>query len=149
MAEINFFKEDIKFTLREQSRLKNWIRQAFRKEKKRLETFNYIFCSDKYLLRLNKQYLKHNTLTDIITFDTSTSSGSLSADIYISIQRVQENAETFESGFSTELRRVLIHGALHLMGYSDKSAAQKSIMRKKEDAYLSLWHVSRETSPKK
>jgi rRNA maturation RNase YbeY len=149
MAEINFFKEDVTFTLREQSRLKTWIRKAFRKEKRRFESLNYIFCSDTYLLQLNKQYLRHNTFTDIITFDTRLTPEELSADIYISVERVLENAHSFQSGFQNELKRVIIHGALHIMGYSDKSQAEKSIMRKKEDAYLSLWPVSRETSRKR
>jgi len=99
---------------------------------------NCVFCSDKYLVKLNNQYLKHNTLTDILTFDYSTDPESIHGEIYISIQRVKENAARFNESFDEELHRVIIHGVLHLTGYNDKSTTDKALMREKEEAYLSL-----------
>jgi probable rRNA maturation factor len=139
MPSIHFFTEDIVFNLSHPRKTTQWIKAAIVKEKKKLEELNYIFCSDDYLLRLNKDYLNHKTLTDIITFDNSENSGLIQGDIFISIDRVRENAIQFNKPFIEEVRRVIIHGALHLIGYSDKGVAQKALMRKKEDAYLSLW----------
>lgn len=99
---------------------------------------NYIFCSDPFLAKLNIQYLGHPTYTDIITFDCSEDNNFIQGDIYISIDRVRENALKFKTDFPQELHRVIVHGALHLIGYSDKSRQGKNEMRKKEDAYLSL-----------
>jgi probable rRNA maturation factor len=138
-STIHFFIEDIPFKLSHPRKTTQWIKAAIIKEKKKLEELNYIFCSDDYLLRLNQDYLNHKTLTDIITFDNSENSGLIQGDIFISIDRVRENAIQFNKPFVEEVRRVIIHGALHLIGYSDKSVTQKALMRKKEDAYLSLW----------
>ena len=99
---------------------------------------SYIFCSDKDLVRLNNQYLKHKALTDILTFDYSTDPKSIHGEIYISVQRVKENAGRFKESFDEELHRVIIHGVLHLVGYNDKSPTDKALMREKEEAYLSL-----------
>ncbi len=99
---------------------------------------NYIFCSDRYLLVLNREFLNHNTLTDILTFDYSVGK-SISGEIYISTERVQENSVKYKSLFSEELRRVMIHGVLHLIGYDDKKPRHAQGMREKEEAYLSLW----------
>lgn len=108
-------------------------------EGRTLELLNIIFCSDNYLLKINTEYLNHNTLTDIVTFDQSNSTADgLEGDIYISIERVKENAQMLQQSFDDELCRVMIHGVLHLIGYTDKSARAKIAMRKKEDAYLSL-----------
>ena len=115
--------------------------QAIKEEidkSKKLAEINIIFCSDDYLLEINQQYLNHSTLTDIVTFDHGDDSDGLSGDIFISIDRVKENAPKFNIDFETELHRVMIHGVLHLAGYSDKSERQKTVMRKREDAYLSL-----------
>ena len=138
MADLEFFSQDISFKLSSPRKTKAGIRDVIRKEKKQLTHINYIFCSDQYLLSINEQYLKHKTLTDIITFDNSDVADSLEADIFISIERVMENARELERDPDEELHRILIHGVLHLIGYSDKSAHEKAIMRKKEDAYLSL-----------
>jgi rRNA maturation RNase YbeY len=108
-----------------------------KKERKKLTSLNYIFCSDLYLLKINQEYLKHDTLTDIITFDYSQKS-NLEGEVYISIERVKENSEIFKRPFAEELHRVIIHGLLHLIGYADKSDAEKAQMRKKEEACLSL-----------
>jgi len=107
---------------------------------------NYIFCSDSYLLKLNQEFLSHQTYTDIITFDYSVGK-TISGEIYISLDRIKENANHFNVSPQEELLRVMIHGVLHLSGYRDKKRAEKSIMRKKEEACLSLWknmfHVKR------
>ena len=109
------------------------------KEKSEPGELSFIFCSDLYLNSINKEYLNHNTLTDIITFDNSPNQDSpVSGDIYISIERVRQNAQAFKASFDNELHRVLIHGVLHLLGYNDKKASDKAHMRKKEEAYLSL-----------
>lgn len=136
MPSINFFNEDISFKLKQVQKLKTWIKTTIAKEKYSLHSVNYIFCSDASLLERNIQFLQHNTLTDIITFDLSEEEGTLDGEIYISIDRVRENAEKFSKSFEDELHRVLIHGVLHLVGYRDKKADQKEEMRKKEDYYL-------------
>lgn len=99
---------------------------------------NYIFCTDPYLHNINRRFLKHDTYTDIITFDNSTVQDFIEADIYISLDRVRENARKFNVTFDEELHRVMVHGLLHLAGYGDKSPSEKVLMKKKEDAYLSL-----------
>jgi probable rRNA maturation factor len=138
MAKINFFAEEINFKISHPRKTASWIKKVIDKEKHSLEELNYIFCTDAYLLNLNRQYLSHDTLTDIITFNNSEKPGCLSGDVFISIDRVRENATTFKVSFDLELCRVIIHGALHLMGYSDKTSTQKLVMRKKEEACLSL-----------
>lgn len=135
---IHFFEEDIKFLLKDKRKLRNWFRATVLEEGGKPETLNFIFCSDKYLLNINTSYLNHNTFTDIITFDLSEDNQSVSGDIFISIERVKENAKTFKITFQKELHRVLIHGILHLLGYEDKTPAQENEMRSKEDYYLSL-----------
>lgn len=138
MASINFFAQDLEFKMPHPRKTKAWIKEVIRRENKTLTNLNYIFCSDAYLLAINKQYLNHQTLTDIITFDNSEGDGNIEGDIFISIDRVHENASRLSAPFEEELQRVLIHGVLHLSGYEDKSPKQKEDMRKKEDACLSL-----------
>jgi probable rRNA maturation factor len=138
MASINFFTEEIAFKLEHPIKTSRWIKETIKKERKGLEQLNFIFCNDTYLLKINKDYLQHNTLTDIVTFDNREQGKALLGDIFISIERIHENAEKFRVSFDLELHRVIIHGVLHLMGYGDKSATAKVEMRKKEDAYLSL-----------
>jgi rRNA maturation RNase YbeY len=138
MDNIFFFTEDIDFTLNNKLKLRRWIESTIQEYNKKIINLNYIFTSDDYLLKINQQYLNHNTYTDIITFDQSNDQNEVEADIYISIDRVKENAMKLESGFIDELHRVMIHGVLHLLGYGDKSAAQKEEMRKKENHYLAL-----------
>jgi probable rRNA maturation factor len=139
MAIVNFFSQGIKFNVKNPRRLSRWIRNTATSEGSAPKEINYIFCSDEYLLSINEQYLGHKTLTDIITFDNSEKPRLLETDIFISIERVRENAHSLDQPFDLELRRVMIHGVLHLVGYGDKSPSQKSIMRKKEEAYLSLY----------
>ena len=113
---------------------------VIRKEGAVLNSVNYIFCSDDHLREMNIKYLKHKTFTDIITFNYGADEGTIEGDIFISIDRVKENAKKFKSDFDTELHRVIIHGVLHLIGYNDKAKTEKALMREKEDTYLSLRH---------
>jgi probable rRNA maturation factor len=138
MAAINFFSQDIPFKIRTPRKISAWISRVLKKEGQNLHQLNFVFCSDQYLGSLNIQYLNHKTLTDIITFDNSDGSGNIEGDIFISIDRVEENAKKYSRTFDDELHRVLIHGVLHLVGYSDKTLRNKAEMRKKEDACLSL-----------
>ena len=138
MDNIHFDSHEIPFEVRSPMTYKSWINQAIITEGYQLEDLGYVFTSDEYLLDLNQKYLNHNTLTDIITFDYSGESASISGEIYISIERVKENANKFGVELIQELSRVMIHGVLHLIGYSDKTSKQKSLMREKEDAYISL-----------
>lgn len=137
-SPISFFTEDIAFTLKEKNNVRNWIKQTIVSEGKRLKELNFIFCSDNYLLEINKQYLNHDTLTDIVTFDNSETESKIVGDVFISIERVIENAATFNAPVRDELHRVIIHGVLHLLGYTDKSKTTKAIMTGKEDEYLKL-----------
>ncbi|HZE83551.1 MAG TPA: rRNA maturation RNase YbeY [Puia sp.] len=130
------------FSLADRSSLKVFIASLLKKEKKRLGELNYIFCSDDYLLEINRQFLHHDFYTDIITFDLSNPGLPLNAEIYISVDRVRDNAREFQSSFKNEMHRVIFHGALHLCGYKDKKPAEKQIMRKMEDKYLSLYFGS-------
>jgi probable rRNA maturation factor len=138
MSSINFFEEDISFKLKDKAGVKKWIKSAIENEGYKLGELNYIFCSDQYLLRINQQYLNHDTYTDIISFDNSDQEKVIAGDIFISIGRIRVNSLTFNSGEINELLRVIIHGALHLMGYQDKKSESKKIMTGKEDYYLSL-----------
>jgi probable rRNA maturation factor len=141
MAKISFTNADKKLTLKNKKAISQWIVETVEKEKKDCGQIAYIFCSDDYLLDLNQRFLNHNTYTDIITFDYSEGK-ILNGEIYISIDRVKENAQNFEADFEKELLRVIIHGALHLAGYKDKTKEQKEKMRKKEDKYLSIYKNS-------
>jgi probable rRNA maturation factor len=138
VATIRFFSEDISFKIDLPRKKILWIKEVARREKKTIKEINYIFCSDEYLLQLNQGFLNHKTLTDIITFDNSEGKNGLEGEIYISIERVQENALKFNTEFEDELHRVMIHGVLHLIGYKDKKSSEKALMRKKEEACLSL-----------
>ena len=126
-----------KFELQKRKELSSWIHFVLDQEEKELGEVNYIFCNDDYLHDINVKELKHSTLTDIISFDYSLGV-VISGDIYISHERVKENADTLDSDFNDELHRVMIHGILHYCGYKDKSEAEKQLMRSKEDYYLSL-----------
>ena len=145
LATIHFFSEQQNFTLKQKKRIRLWIISCIQQEKKLPGDINYIFCNDKYLLAINKSFLNHNTLTDIITFPIETMENisaikaktkQINGEIYVSIERVKENAKAFSTPFQNELCRVLIHGVLHLCGYGDKSPAQAKKMRAKEDYYL-------------
>lgn len=138
MGVIHFFSEKTRFKLAHPRKTSTWIKKVIEKEKASFLELNYIFCSDSYLLELNQDFLNHDTLTDIITFDNSSPGNALEGEIYISIDRVKENAKALNVSFDEELHRVIIHGVLHLLGYHDKKPAEKAIMRKKEEACLSL-----------
>ena len=131
-----YYHSECDFQLKDDESITKWLKDAISTEDKELGEINYIFCDDQYLLKKNQEYLQHDTFTDIITFDY-TEKNRLSADIFISIERVKENAINFAVPFETELRRVIIHGVLHLMGYKDKSEEEAETMRSKENFYLS------------
>lgn len=137
---IHFHTEDIKFAFKNKTEIKQWITSVAKGKKRKVGDLSFVFCSDGFLLRLNKEYLNHDTLTDIITFDYSKDDNQLpiSGDIYISIDRIRENAVKFNKSFENELHRVIIHGTLHLLGYADKTKAAKLEMTKKEDIALKL-----------
>ena len=139
ISQIHFHFLRQGFTLANRSALKAFMGTLFKKEKTRLGELNYIFCSDDYLLQINRQFLNHDFYTDIVSFDLSEPGQPLNAEIYISVDRIRDNAKEFGSSFKKELHRVIFHGALHLCGYSDKKTKQQQIMRKMEDKYLSLY----------
>lgn len=130
------FLEGGHISLSQRNMLKSFIKGLFKKEKKDLAEIRYIFCSDEYLLTINRDFLSHDYYTDIITFDLSEPGQAISAEIYISVDRVRENAGQFDSTFSRELHRVIFHGALHLCGYKDKTKKEAELMRKMEEKYL-------------
>ncbi|MEP2773606.1 MAG: rRNA maturation RNase YbeY [Fulvivirga sp.] len=138
MAEINFFQEDISYQIEEEETLKAWVKKVITNEGFSPGEVNYILCSDEYLHKINQEYLDHDTFTDIVTFDMSEDKEEISADIFISIDRIKENAVILKTKEQDELHRVLIHGILHLIGFNDGTPDEKSIMRKKEEACLSL-----------
>jgi probable rRNA maturation factor len=134
-STISFNTTGIKFVLKNKALIKNWISETIKSEGGRPGEINFIFCDDNYLLEINKQYLQHDTLTDIISFDYSEEEKK-SGDIFISIERVEENAINYKVPFQEELNRVIIHGILHLCGFKDKKKADKAIMTAAEDKYL-------------
>lgn len=136
MPAIQFFEEDVSYKLKNKTKVRKWIGDTVIAEGYQLSELTYVFCSDEYLLQINQQYLDHDTYTDIITFDNSEEEGIITGDIFISIERIKENAVKFSVTIDQEIHRVLIHGALHLLGYKDKSVADKKKMTLKEDYYL-------------
>ena len=128
------------FLLEEESGYSDWINRIFKMEGAVLDQLDYVFCSDDYLFKVNVEYLNHNTYTDIITFDYSVDE-RITGDIFISIDRVRENAMAFDVEFISELRRVMSHGVLHLLGYNDKSDEERDIMRSMENKMIELFHV--------
>lgn len=137
MSSVTFHSEQIAFRLSNEKELSSWLGDCCKLENQELTKLAFIFCSDEYLLQVNQDYLQHDYYTDVITFDYS-ESPFVSGDIFISIDRVSENAASFNTNFIDELHRVMIHGVLHLMGNTDSNAADKSAMTSKEDYYLSL-----------
>jgi len=136
MPQISFFEEGISYKLKNKTQVRQWIIETIHAEGFTLNELSYIFCSDEYLLRINQQYLDHDTYTDIITFDNSETQGQITGDIFISIDRIRENAAKFDQSVVDELHRVIIHGVLHLLGYKDKTPEDNKTMTKKEDQYL-------------
>jgi rRNA maturation RNase YbeY len=137
--KVNFFFDEVVVNLKNQKKLKLFINYIFMEEKAALKSINYIFSTDKALHKINKKYLKHNTLTDIITFKLSNKNQPIEAEVYISIDRVKENASHLQTSFTKELHRIIFHGTLHLCGFNDKSKVQKKFMTSKEDYYLSKY----------
>ncbi|GEM66529.1 endoribonuclease YbeY [Sphingobacterium mizutaii NBRC 14946 = DSM 11724] len=137
LKDIQFFSEDIDFTLKEKQKVRQWIGATIKAEGfKRVGELSFVLCSDAYLLEINKQYLDHDTFTDIVTFDSSEDEGVIAGDIFISVERTMENAKKFNVSERDELHRVIIHGILHLCGYYDKKKEDKTLMTEKEDYYL-------------
>ncbi len=138
-SKIQFFSEGTSFILKNKNAIRAWLIRTISEENKKPWYINFIFCNDDYLLELNKVYLNHITLTDILTFPFAEQPEIISGDIYISIERVVENAENFGEPKDRELRRVMIHGVLHLLGYRDKTGMEKRKMREKEDYHLNKY----------
>lgn len=132
---IQFCSEDITFSLKDKLKHKAWLNEVAKQEGKTILELNYVFCSDDYLLKINQEYLNHDTLTDIVTFDNSEEPKKIEGDIFISIDRVKENGEKLGTS-DTELERVMVHGLLHLLGYKDKKKEDKALMTEKEDFYI-------------
>jgi rRNA maturation RNase YbeY len=137
-SKVCFFFQGVKITLTNRDKLKRYILSIFKKEGKEIASLNYIFCTDKTLLEINRQFLFHDFYTDIITFDLSESK-TIQAEIYISVDRVKENAFQLGVSFKSELHRVIFHGVLHLCGYKDKKKTEKVKMRNKEEFYLACY----------
>lgn len=131
----------LSFNITEQQKkaISHWLASIISKEQKKLLAISYIFCTDEYLHQINVQYLQHNTYTDIITFDNADETNEIEADIFISIDRVKDNAQTYKVSFENELLRVIAHGVLHLIGYNDKNKEQAAIMRQKENEAIALY----------
>lgn len=138
MTKINFRSGDRSFVFPNKTHLKSFIASIFKKEKKELGSINYIFCSDDMLLKINQDFLQHNYYTDIITFGLNEPGEPIEAEIYVSIDRVKDNANQQTVSYQNEMQRVLFHGALHLCGYKDKKKSEIIVMRQKEDQYLHL-----------
>lgn len=138
--KIHFFYQGVRVGLQNREGLKSFLIKLFKKEQTALTSLNVIFCSDDGLLEMNRQYLQHNYYTDIITFLLSAKGTPVEAELYISIDRIRENAQLNKTSFKNELHRVIFHGCLHLAGYNDKSSQQIKKIREREDYYLRL-HV--------
>lgn len=136
---IQFFDEDSGFKLKDKNLHKKWLKELANREGYKVGELTYIFCTDEYLFNINVEYLNHDTYTDIITFDNSEDGEIIEGDIFISIERVNENAQKETVEFYTELHRVMSHGILHLMGYKDKSKEDINIMREMENQSISLF----------
>lgn len=130
------FNYETEFKLGDEKQFQSWISNAIEEENCNEGELNYIFCDDEYLHKINVEYLNHDTLTDIISFDYTVGK-ELHGDIFISIERVADNAKDFEVSFQKELQRVMIHGVLHYCGYKDKTEDEKQVMRSKEELYMS------------
>jgi probable rRNA maturation factor len=136
---INFNYES-EFTLENEEAIATWLSAVIASENKTEGEINYIFCNDEYLHKINVEYLNHDTLTDIISFDY-TMGNEISGDIFVSVERVLDNSKDYNTSFDEELKRVLVHGVLHYCGYKDKSNADELVMRSKEDEKLTMFHV--------
>lgn len=138
IPEIHFHLEMDGFILRNPEHSKNWLKSVISNEKKEVSALNYIFCSDEYLLEINREYLDHDFYTDIISFPLK--SDPIEGDIFISVERVLENAKEYQVESNQELHRVMVHGLLHFLGYDDHEEKDILQMREKEDFYLKEWN---------
>jgi rRNA maturation RNase YbeY len=136
MQKVNFYFLDRKPSLKERSRLKQFIERLFITEKKTLGSISYVFCSDEHLLGINKDFLKHDFYTDVITFDLGSVKSVIEGEVYLSVDRIKDNAKEMGVSFKEEMHRVIFHGALHLCGYKDKRPFDIKTMRSREDKYL-------------
>jgi len=136
------FNYESDFILDNEEVIIDWLSNVIVSEKKKEGEINYIFCDDDYLHKINMEYLNHDTLTDIISFDYSVGN-EINGDIFISVERVEDNAKDFNVSFETELKRVMVHGVLHYCGYKDKSEEDERLMRSKEDEKIAMFHVER------
>ena len=134
------FNYEMEFELQNEAQYTDWISRVITSENKKEGDINYIFCDDDFILDINQKYLEHDYYTDIISFDYSVGN-ELHGDIFVSVDRVRENAEDFNVSFDDELRRVIIHGVLHYCGYKDKSEEDEHMMRVKEDEKMAMFHV--------
>jgi rRNA maturation RNase YbeY len=141
MKKVQFYSLDRSPVLKERTRLKFFIEKLFITEKKNLANLSYVFCSDEQLLTINKDFLKHDFYTDVITFDLSSSKKEIEGEVYLSIDRIKDNVKQLGLSFNEELHRVIFHGALHLCGYKDKSKAEALVMRSKENKYLKRYLI--------
>lgn len=139
MKEVTFRYADRKLVLAQKTAIQAFVETIFKKEKKKLAHINYVFCSDAYLLNINRDFLSHDYYTDIITFGLSEPGEPVEAEIYISVDRVKDNAVQLGVSFKEEMLRVIFHGALHLCGYKDKKKSDITLMREKENHYLSTY----------
>ena len=139
MQKVQFYSLNRSPVLRERNRLKLFIENLFMAEKKKLGNLSFIFCSDEHLLSINKDFLKHDFYTDVITFDLSSSKNETEGEVYLSVDRIKDNANKLGVSFKEELHRVFFHGALHLCGYKDKSKTDQQQMRLAENKYLKLY----------
>jgi len=140
MFVTNFFSENKNFKISNKKEIRTLLKEICKKENKKISFINCVFCSDNRLLEINKKYLNNTSLTDVVTFDFTTNKKTIEGDIYISIDRVKENAKKYKQLFKTELLRIIIHGLLHLIGFSDKTKEEKNTMTLKENEYLSLYN---------
>jgi probable rRNA maturation factor len=138
---IVFFNEDIDFKFQGKNKFKSWLKKIADKESFTISQLNYIFCSDEYLHKINLEYLAHDTYTDIITFDNSEDETTIEGDIFISIERIRENSMTLNTVFEEEVKRVIVHGLLHLCGYDDHTPEDKAEMRKLESEYILIFDL--------
>ena len=138
-TKVHFFSHDLPTSLKNTTNLKHFIESIFKKEMQRLDSINYIFCSDQVILEINKKYLNHDFYTDVITFDLSPNNKAIAAEVYISIERIRDNAKQLRLSIKSELHRVLFHAALHLCGYNDKKKKDKEVMRKRENDLLTKY----------
>lgn len=140
MPKINFYSENINYTIRNKRKIRNLLNEIILKENKNLIEINFILTDDLSLLKINNKYLNHNTLTDTITFPYNTNKNEVWGDVYISIDRIKENAKIYKDKMHTELVRVIIHGTLHLCGYKDKEDNdRKNDMINRQEKYLKLY----------